>query len=292
VKFEFIDAEKTRYPVRLLCRVLEVSRSGFYAWKSRPPSARSKEDESLSAKVLQIFHASRQTYGSPRIKAELNDDGHDVGRRRVSRLMAAHGLQAVCPRRFCVTTDSNHDRPIAENILDRDFAPEAPNQSWAGDITYIWTGEGWLYLAVVLDLFSRRVIGWSMADNMETPLVSRALQTAIGQRLPGDDLIHHSDRGGQYASDDYQDILKRNQITGSMSRRGNCWDNAVVESFFGTLKNELIYRKPWPTRESAHQAVAEYIELFYNIRRRHSFLGQQSPRDYEIAYGDSIKEAA
>jgi len=292
MKFDFIDAEKAFYPVRLLCRVLEVSRSGFYSWKSRPRSKRSREDEKLGAKVFKIFHESRQTYGSPRIMAELNEDGHGVGRRRVSRLMGAQGLQAVSPRRFCITTTSDHDRPVAENILDRDFAPAAPDQSWAGDITYIWTGEGWLYLAVVLDLFSRRVIGWSMADNMETPLVSRALQTAIGKRLPGDDLLHHSDRGSQYVSDDYQEILEQNDITCSMSRRGNCWDNAVVESFFGTLKNELIYRRPWPTRESAHQAVAEYIELFYNTKRRHSFLGQQSPCNYEIAYEDSIREAA
>ncbi len=292
MRFEFIDAEKTLYPVRLLCRVLEVSRSGFYAWKSRLPSERAKQDEILKPRVSKIFEESRKTYGSPRIKAELNDDGYDVGRRKVARIMAELGIEAVCPRRFCITTNSDHDRPIAENILDRDFAPEAPDQSWAGDITYIRTGEGWIYLAVVLDLFSRRVIGWSMDDNMETALVSRALKTAIGLRLPGDGLIHHSDRGSQYASDEYQEILDRNHITCSMSRRGNCWDNSVVESFFGTLKNELIYRKPWPTRESARQAVAEYIELFYNTKRRHSFLGQQSPCNYEIAYQDRIKEAA
>lgn len=291
MKFAFIDAEKVAYPVGLLCRVLEVSRSGFYAWKSRSQSDRSKQDERLGPKVVEIFRKSRQTYGSLRIQAELNAE-IPIGRRRVTRLMAVHGLQAVCPRRFCVTTDSDPDRPIAENVLNRDFAPGAPNQSWAGDITYIWTGEGWLYLAVILDLFSRRVIGWSMDDNMETPLVSRALQTAIGKRLPGDDLLHHSDRGSQYASDDYQELLDQNHITCSMSRRGNCWDNAVVESFFGTLKNELIYRRPWPTRESAHQAVAEYIELFYNTWRRHSFLGQKSPCAYEIEYEENYKETA
>jgi putative transposase len=292
MRFEFIDAEKALYPIRLLCRVLQVSSSGFYSWKSRPRSDRSREDEMLSGKVREIFKESRQTYGTPRIQAELHEEGHSVGRQRIARLMAAQGLQAVCRRRFRKTTDSDHDRPIAENILDRDFAPEAPNRAWAGDITYIWTGEGWLYLAVILDLFSRRVIGWSMADNMETPLVARALQNAIGLRLPGDDLIHHSDRGSQYASGDYRKLLDRNGITCSMSRRGDCWDNAVVESFFGTMKTELIYRKPWPTRESAHQAVAEYIELFYNTRRRHSFLGQQSPSDYEREFKDSIKEAA
>jgi transposase InsO family protein len=181
---------------------------------------------------------------------------------------------------------------VAKNILNRNFQPDAPDQVWAGDITYIWTGEGWLYLAVVLDLFSRRVIGWSMDHSMETPLVTRALDNAIGQRLPGEGLLHHSDRGSQYASEDYQRRLDRSNITCSMSRRGNCWDNAVVESFFGTLKTELIYRRPWPTREAAHQAVAAYIELDYNTRRRHSFLGQKSPAHFEKSYEDDNKKAA
>ncbi len=292
MKFALIDAEKATIPIQVSCRVFGVSRSGFYAWKSRPQCDRSRKDEMLSTKIREAFHESRQTYGTPRIQAELKDDGHAVGRRRISRLMASQGLQAVCSRRFRVTTDSDHDRPVAANILNRDFEPEAPDQAWAGDITYIWTGEGWLYLAVVLDLFSRRVIGWSMDDSMETSLVTRALENAIGQRLPGEDLLHHSDRGSQYASEEYQQLLDRHQITCSMSRRGNCWDNAVVESFFGTLKTELIYRRPWPTRESAHQAVAAYIELHYNTKRRHSFLGQQSLARFEKTYEDRIKEAA
>ena len=292
MKFALIDAEKAIVPIEVSCRVLEVSRSGFYAWKSRPQSNRSKEDEILSTKVREIFHESRQTYGSPRIQAELQEDGHAVGRRRISRLMATQGLQAVCSRRFRVTTDSDHDRPVAENILNRDFEPEAPDQVWAGDITYIWTGEGWLYLAAVLDLFSRRVVGWSMDDSMETPLVTHALENAIGLRLPGAGLLHHSDRGSQYASEDYQQLLDQNNITCSMSRRGNCWDNAVVESFFGTLKTELIYRRPWPTRESVHQAVAAYIELDYNTKRRHSFLGQRSPANFEREFEASIRIAA
>ena len=292
MRFALIDAEKAKIPILVSCRLLEVSRSGFYAWKSRPPSERSREDKMLSTKVREIFHESRQTYGTPRIQAELRDDGHAVGRRRISRLMATQGLQAVSPRRFRVTTDSDHDQPVAKNILDRNFQPEGPDRVWAGDITYIWTGEGWLYLAVMLDLFSRRVIGWSMDDSMETPLITRALENAIGQRLPDDGLLHHSDRGSQYASEDYQDLLDRNKITCSMSRRGNCWDNAVVESFFGTLKTELVYRRPWPTRESAHQAVAAYIELDYNTKRRHSFLGQQSPAQFEKACDDGTRRAA
>jgi putative transposase len=292
MRFAFIDAEKASYPVRMLCRVLQVSTSGFYAWKAREPSDRQKEDRVLSAKVVEIFHANRQTYGSPRIQAELVEEGHSVARKRVARLMAEQGLQAVIPRRFRLTTDSNHDHPVAENVLDRDFAPENPNEAWAGDITYVWTGEGWLYLAVVLDLFSRRVVGWCVDDNMQTELVTRALEMATGRRLPEAGLLCHSDRGSQYASGDYQDLLDEHGIQCSMSRRGNCWDNAVVESFFGTLKTELIYRRPWLTRESAHQAIAEYIELFYNTKRRHSYLGQRSPAAYERRAEEAHRAAA
>jgi putative transposase len=292
MRFAFIDAERASYPVRLLCRVLEVSRTGYYAWKNRRPSVRSREDQALGAKVVSIFEESRKTYGSPRIHAELAEQGHRVGKKRVARLMVENGLEAVCARRFRVTTDSDHDLPVAENVLDRQFAPEGQDQVWAGDITYVWTGEGWLYLAVVLDLFSRRVVGWSIADHMRAELTTNALQMAIGRRLPGAELLHHSDRGSQYASGDYQNLLDDNGITCSMSRRGNCWDNAVVESFFGTLKTELIYRRPWLTRESAHQAIAEYIELFYNSRRRHAFLGQTSPANYEANAEIERKAAA
>ncbi len=281
--FAFIDAEKVSYPVRLLCRVLQVSRSGFYAWRKRDPSERALEDAKLRPKVRAIFEKSNHTYGSPRIQAELAEDRDcpSVSKKRVARLMSEEALRAVAPRRFCVTTDSDHDDPVAENLLNRQFSPEAPNRAWVGDITGIWTGEGWLYLATMMDLFSRRIVGWCADDNMETPLVTRALEMAIGLRVPGADLLCHSDRGSQYTSGDYQDLLKRHGIQCSMSRRANCWDNSVAESFFGTLKTELIYRRPWPTLESARQAIAEYIELFYNTWRRHSYLGYQSPAAYE-----------
>jgi transposase InsO family protein len=283
MRFAFIDAEKVNYPVRLLCRVLQVSRSGFYAWRDREPSQRGREDAKLRPKIRAIFKKSRHTYGSPRIQAELTEaeDSPTVSKKRVARLMVEEGLQAVTPRRFRLTTDSDHDDPVAKNLLDRQFAPEAPNRAWVGDITAIWTGEGWLYLATMLDLFSRRIVGWCADDNMETPLVTRALQMAIGRRLPGVDLLCHSDRGSQYTSGDYQDLLELHGIECSMSRRGNCWDNAMAESFFGTIKTELLYRRPWPTLESARQAIAEYIELFYNTWRRHSYLGYVSPAAYE-----------
>lgn len=283
MRFVFIDAEKTSYPIRLLCRVLQVSRSGFYAWRNRKPSERAQEDARLRPKVRAIFEESRRTYGSPRIQAELAEweGSAAVSKKRVARLMVEEGLQAVTPRRFRLTTDSDHNDPVAKNLLDRQFAPEAPNRAWVGDITAIWTGEGWLYLATMLDLFSRRIVGWCADDNMETPLVTRALEMAIGRRLPGVDLLCHSDQGSQYTSVDYQDLLELHGIECSMSRRGNCWDNAVAESFFGTLKTELLYRRPWPTLESARQAIAEYIELFYNTWRRHSYLGYVSPAAYE-----------
>ncbi|MFQ5382543.1 MAG: IS3 family transposase [Dehalococcoidia bacterium] len=292
VRFAFIDAEKASYPVRLMCRVLQVSRSGFYAWKRREPSKRAKEDDALRPKVRAIFEENRRTYGSPRIQAELAEDGHAVSKKRIARLMMEEGLQAVIPRRFRLTTNSDHDDPVAENLLDRQFDPAGPNQAWASDITYVWTGQGWLYLAIVMDLFSRRIVGWCVDDNMETPLVTRALDMAIGRRLPSLDLLHHSDRGSQYASGAYQELLEEHGIKCSMSRRGNCWDNAVVESFFGTLKTELIYRRPWPTRESAHQEIAKYIELFYNTRRRHSYLGHVSPATYEHQAEKALREAA
>ena len=289
MRFEFIDAEKRSYPVLLLCRVLQVSSSGCYAWKSREPSERAQEDARLQPKVRAIFEQSGHTYGSPRIHADLVEDGEFVSKKRVARLMVEDGLRAVTLRRFRRTTNSDHDDPVAENLLDRQFGPEAPNRAWVGDITSIWTGEGWLYLATMMDLYSRRIVGWCADDHMEASLVTRALEMAIGRRVPDLDLLCHSDRGSQYTGVDYQDLLDEHGIECSMSRRGNCWDNAVAESFFGTLKTELIYRRPWPTRESAHQAIAEYIELFYNTQRRHSYLGYSSPAAYERQFE---KEAA
>ena len=281
MRFAFIDVEKTSYPMRILCRVLEVSRSGFYAWLARRPSARDLEDEQLRPKVVKAFETGRGTYGSPRVRDELVDQGFEIGRKRVARLMRELGLQGVCPRKFRVTTDSDHPHPIADNVLDRNFAASGPNEKWATDITYVWTGEGWLYLAVVMDLYSRRIVGWSTADHLETGLCLSALQRALAHRTGVAGLIHHSDRGVQYASACYREALRAQGIECSMSRRANCWDNAVAESFFGTIKNELIYRPPWSTREQARDAIGEYIEIFYNRIRRHSTIGGMSPAKFE-----------
>jgi transposase InsO family protein len=281
MRFAFIDSEKAAYPLRLLCRVLQVSKSGYYAWLRRDPSVRALEDEKLRPKVVEAFERGRGTYGSVRVHRELVDQGFEIGRRRVARLMAEMGLAGLPARKFQTTTDSNHAKPIAANVLDRDFTASRPNEKWVTDITYVWTAEGWLYLAAVMDLYSRRIVGWSTGESLETSLCLKALSMALGHRRRLKGLTHHSDRGVQYASDDYRKVLKARGIACSMSRRANCWDNAVAESFFGTLKTELIYRKPWPTRESARDAIGEYIEVFYNRIRRHSTIGYVSPAKFE-----------
>lgn len=289
MRFGFIDAEKARYPVRLLCRLLEVSRSGYYAWRDRGPSERAAEDEVLRHEIRAVHSASRGTYGSPRVHRELRHR-RPVSRKRIARLMRELGLQGCSPRRFRKTTDSDHELRVAANLAG-ERTPETLNQQWGADITYVWTWEGWMYLAVVIDLFSRRVIGWAMASHMRTELVSAALEMALGRRAPAADLLHHSDRGSQYASKVYRKLLDDFGITCSMSRSGNCWDNAIVESFFATLKNELVYRRPWPTRRAARNAIAEYIECFYNPTRLHSSLDYQSPNEYEKNWGADIAAA-
>lgn len=281
MRFAFIDVEKASYPLWLLCRVLRVSRSGYYAWRSRVPSQRDLDDEQLRPKVVEAFKVGRGTYGSPRVLTELVEQGIEIGRRRVARLMGEMGLQGVSPRKFRVTTDSDHAHPIAENVLARNFEASGPNEKWTTDITYVWTAEGWLYLAVVMDLYSRRIVGWSTADHLETSLCLDALDMALGHRPGIEGLVHHSDRGVQYASNRYREVLDARGIECSMSRRANCWDNAVAESFFGTLKNELLYRRPWLTREDARDAISEYIEIFYNRIRRHSTIGNMSPVAFE-----------
>ncbi len=285
-----IDVEKANFSIDLMCDLLEVSRSGYYAWKNRKPSDRAKENATLEAEIEAIHKQSRQTYGSPRVHAELRARGLEVGRNRVARLMQENGICGRQRRKFKKTTDSNHDFPIAPNILDRDFTTDAPDKAWVADITYIWTAAGWLYLAVVLDLFSRRVVGWSMADHMKTELVLDALRRALGHRAPsGDGLMFHSDRGSQYASGDYRKALDVAGISCSMSRRGNCWDNAVAESFFSTLKMELIYNNEFfLTYESAQTDIAEWIEVFYNRQRRHSTIDYVSPVDFEDRHYNCI----
>ena len=264
-----------------MCRVLGVSRSGFYASRSRPPSQVKAENEKLAEEISNIHRASFGTYGSPRVHAELRHRGRRVNRKRVERLMAANGLQGVFRRRFRGTTDSRHDLPIHPNRLDREFTVPRVDTAWASDITYVATQEGWLYLAVVMDLASRRVIGWSMADHMRAELVIDALTMACGHRQPAPGSLHHSDRGSQYASDAFQRALRARGLACSMSRRGNCHDNAVVESFFGTLKTELVHRHQWTSRRSARSAIHDYIEIHYNRRRLHSDLGYPSPAEFE-----------
>jgi transposase InsO family protein len=277
-----VAAEKAFYPVRLLCRCLAVSRSGYYAWRQRPAPDRVREDARLSIEIRASHAESRRTYGSPRVLRDLRDLGRRVSRKRVARLMRELGLVARRRRRFKATTDSKHAFPVAANVLMRDFEVSEPNTAWVTDITYVATGEGWLYLAVILDLFSRRVVGFALSDRITREFVLEALRRALAKRPGARDLIHHSDRGSQYASHDYRRALEREGITCSMSRRGNCWDNAVAESFFATLKVELIHGRAWLTRAAAEQAIAEYIEDFYNVRRRHSSLGYLSPLAFEL----------
>jgi len=283
VRFAFIATEKAHFPVALLCRTLEVSRSGFYAWKQRPQAARTLRDQSLGLEIAAIFAESHRRYGSPRVHAQLRAAGHRTGRKRVARLMRAAGLRARERRRFRCTTDSRHGMAIRENLLARRFTVTAPNTRWATDITYLWTLEGWLYLAVMLDLFSRRVVGWSVSERLERGLALDALKMALEARRPSQGMLHHSDRGSQYASHEYQALLAEHGIVSSMSRRANCWDNAVAESFFASLKMELVYQTRWRTKDEARSALFEYIEVFYNPRRRHSALGYKSPAEFETA---------
>ena len=285
----FIATEKAWAPVTTLCRVLEVSRSGFYAWEDRDPSKRSMDDEKLCVEIVAIHKASRGTYGSPRVHAELQALGIAVSRKRVARLMRTLGLESPRKKRFKATTDSKHDMPVADNVLDRQFEVEAPDLAWVTDITYVWTDEGWLYLAAILDLFSRRVVGFAMSDRIDRALVLQALKLAAGRRVPNAGLTHHSDRGSQYASSDYRKALGDLDIVCSMSRKGNCWDNAVAESFFATLKTELVYRRRFATRAEAREAIFDFIETFYNSHRRHSTLGYLSPMEFENKFIEEKK---
>jgi putative transposase len=284
VIFRFVRDHARRFPVALMCRVLGVSRSGYYAWQHRPESARRLENRRLRAKIRTIHKESRATYGSPRVHQALQAQGESCGRHRVARLMREDDLKAKVKKRYKATTDSKHTLPVAPNLLQRDFSPSGPNQVWASDITYVWTGEGWLYLAVTLDLFHRAVVGWSMSRRIDRHLVIDALTMAIKRRGPGPGLIHHSDRGSQYASADFQALLAKHGFRCSMSRKGDCWDNAPVESFFGTLKQELVFHQRYRTRHQARQSLFDYIERFYNRRRLHSALGYLSPAQFEEAY--------
>jgi transposase InsO family protein len=283
VRFGFIRAEKVNHTVAMLCRVLQVSRQGFYAWLTRRPCERHQKDATLARTIRKVFDKHRRRYGSPRVHLELRDAGVLTSRKRVARLMRQNGLVAKCRRRFVCTTNSVHRYAVAPNVLARNFTPVAPDRVWAADITYVPTHEGWLYLAVILDLYSRRVVGWSMQPYIDRRLVLGALRMAVQARHPAPGLVHHSDRGVQYACDDYREALARAGAAPSMSRTGDCWDNAPVESFFSSLKRELLEETDFATHNEARAALFEYIEVYYNRHRRHSTLGYRSPMDYEAA---------
>lgn len=283
MKHAFIDVEKAHFPISVLCRVMLVSESGYYAARKRAESPRRREDRRLTTHVRAAFEASGRTYGSPSLRHELRKEGFQVGRHRVRRLMREAGIAATPRRRFVVTTDSSHGRAVAENLVRRRWKEHAPvaNRLWVGDITYLPTWQGWAYLAVFIDVFSRKVVGWAVGDTLSTGLVTTALSMAVTRRNVKPGLIVHSDRGVQYTSSDYSDALASIGARTSMSRRGNCWDNALAESFFATLKRELIRTRTWPSRAAVATAVATWIDDRYNSRRRHSALGYVSPTEFE-----------
>jgi transposase InsO family protein len=283
MRFRTIEDLRATYPVRVLCDALDVSPSGYYAWRRRPECPRKAANHGLLADIRRLHAQHRGRYGVLRIHAALRAEGHWVSRGRVARLMRRHGIRAMTLRRFrVVTTDSNHGLPIASNLLDQTFLATRPNQIWLADITYIPTDEGWLYLAIVLDLCTRKVVGWAMRDHLRQELAIAALSMAIQRQKPGRGLIHHSDRGSQYAAGDYQKLLKANGILASMSRKGNCWDNAPMESWFHTLKTELVHHSVYATRAAAKRELFAYIEGYYNRQRLHSALGYLTPEQAEL----------
>lgn len=287
-----IRAEQANFSIVFMCRSLGVSSSGYYASKKRPVCKRQQENERLLEKIRDSHRRSRGTYGSPRVHDDLKEQGESVGRHRVARLMREHSITARPLKKFRKTTDSNHDLPVAPNLLEREFETERPNKVWVGDITYLWTAIGWVYLAVIVDLFSRRVVGWAIDNHMRSELVLKALSMATNGREVKPGLIFHSDRGSQYASLEYREALATAGITASMSRKGDCWDNAVAESFFATLKRELVRKCHWLNLKAARMAVHEYIEVFYNRMRKHSTNGNLSPVEYERRFKNQAAVAA
>ena len=282
MRYSFIKLHQKAWPINLTCRVMEVSTSGYYDWGKHFPGVCAIANQRLDDHIQSVFHQHKGRYGSPRLVAELNDNGISCSENRVARRMQKLGLQAIQRKKFKVTTDSKHDLPVAPNLLQQDFTTEEPNRKWVSDITYIWTREGWLYLAVVMDLYSRAIIGLSINKRMTQQLVCDALTMALFRRGFPKDVIIHSDRGSQYCSKKYQTLLKLNKLVCSMSRKGCCYDNAAMESFFHTLKVELVYREFYITRQQARQRLFEYIETYYNRQRRHSTIDNQIPMQYEL----------
>jgi len=281
MKYQFIEQYKQEFPIVVMCRVLAVSESGFYDWRKRPQSQHKREDARLTTQIQEVFVAYRGVYGSPRIHAELRDQGWRCSRKRIARLMQENGMDARRKPFRPVTTKSNPKHAVAPNLLQQDFTAERPNEKWTGDITYVPTAQGWLYLAVILDVFSRRVIGWAMSSRCDELLVETALRMALARRRPGAGLLHHTDRGSQYTSRAYQQVLEEVEITVSMSGKGNCYDNALTESFFGSVKDECVHRAVYHSHGEARQSLFEFLEVFYNRQRRHSSLGYLSPVAFE-----------
>ena len=281
MKYRFISDNRETFRVGRMCKLLNVSRSSYYAWLTRPESRRSRENRALEDKIRVLHAASHGIYGAPKIHQDLTDDGIQCGKNRVARIMRQAGIRSITHKKFKATTNSRHNFPIAPNLLNQDFTVDAPDRVWVGDITYIHTSEGWLYLSMILDLFNRKVVGWAASSRMTRQLAIDAIQMAIGRRNPEKGLLHHSDRGSQYASGDYQKILKDHGIVCSMSRKGNCYDNAVAESFFGRLKCEWVNHHRYLNRSEAIQSLFYYIEIFYNRKRRHSSIDYATPQEYE-----------
>jgi putative transposase len=280
-----MKSHQKEFSLKRMCMMLNIERSGYYAWLKKMPGKRATANVALDQKILRTFHQHKGRYGAPRLHDELQGEGEPVSKNRVARRMKVLGIKAKGKKKFKATTDSKHNLPIAPNLLNRDFTATKPNEKWCGDITYVWTEEGWLYLATVIDLYSRKVIGWSLQSTMTKQLVCDALMMALWRRGFPRNVLFHSDRGSQYCSHDYQNMLKHYGLTCSMSRKGNCWDNSVAESFFHTIKTELIYHERYATRENAKQSIFHYIEVYYNKLRRHSTIGSLAPESFEKQFG-------
>lgn len=294
MKYQFIDAHRSEFRLKKMCRVIKASGSGYYKWRSRNPSKKSINKEELLKKINKIYVLNEGIYGSPRIAKELNANGTKCSKNRVAQIMRENGIIAKTKKRFKVTTDSEHDKPVAPNILGVGNAEKitAPNQAWRSDITYIWTKAGWLYLAIIIDVFTRGIIGWSMSKYIKKQLVIDALLMAMFRKNPGKGVIFHSDRGTQYASKEVVKLLANNGFIQSMSGKGNCYDNAMAESFFHTLKVEKVYWEKYETREQAIVSIYNYIELYYNVKRRHSSIDYMSPKNYEALYYQQSEKKA
>jgi len=281
MKYAFIEKHCSAFGVERMCRVLQVSRSGYYDWRKRGVSNRTEANQELLKLIECAMQMSRRTYGSPRITAELNAQGIKCSKNRVARIMRENGIRAKTKRKFKATTNSKHKFPVADNILNRHFSATAPNRKWTSDITYIWTHEGWLYLSVILDIYSRQIVGWAMSERLTKELTIDAFEQAVSHRELSSAVIFHSDRGSQFACTEFRELLAKRNMIQSMSRAGDCYDNAITESFFGTLKTELIYFEEYCSRDEARRSIFEYIEVFYNRQRRHSALGYMTPAEFE-----------